>query len=185
MEHDLFQSKLKPLVDVALLSEMIRSSSSGEHPHRAAAMELIFKGSIRERHERMLMRAKNTLRPDPAPRPTEESKDVPNISIPVQLAAPPSAPQPQTHSPPNNVGTSLPAGLVSASVESEASLSSSTLSRPGKKKGARCDPEPPTGPEVDSPPLEDAVELLCQCCHMKQPRGRSGWVSAVARAIAA
>ena len=54
MEHELFQSKLKPLVDRALISDAIESSSSGEHPHRAAAIELILERSIRDRRERVL-----------------------------------------------------------------------------------------------------------------------------------
>jgi len=67
MEHELFQSELKPSVDGALISGMIRSSSSGLHSHRAAAMELILEKSIQDRRERMLTKAKNSLRPDPAP----------------------------------------------------------------------------------------------------------------------
>ena len=54
MEHELFQSKLKPLVDRALISDAIESSCSGEHPHRAAAIELILERSIQDRRERVL-----------------------------------------------------------------------------------------------------------------------------------
>jgi hypothetical protein len=69
MEHELFQSKLKRHVDDALLSKIIESSSTGEHPHRTAAMELVIERSVRDRRERMAMKAKNTSRPDLTPQP--------------------------------------------------------------------------------------------------------------------
>ena len=84
MEHELFQSKLKASVDGALVSEMIRSSSSGLNSHRAAALELIIEKSIQEHRERMTRKAKDSLRPDPTPQPKSEA---PNI------------PTPQAHSP--------------------------------------------------------------------------------------
>jgi len=77
MEHELFQSELKPSVDGALISGMIRSSSSGLHSHRAAAMELILERSIQERRERMLAKAKNSLRPDPTSQPKSGAPDIP------------------------------------------------------------------------------------------------------------
>ena len=73
MEHELFQSELKPSVDGTLISSMIRSSSSGLNSHRAAAMVLILEGSIQDCRERMLMKAKNSLRLDPAPQPKSEA----------------------------------------------------------------------------------------------------------------
>ena len=166
MEHELFQSKLKPSVDAALLSEAVRSSSSGEHPHRAAIMELIFERAIRERHERMLTRMEKTLGSDPVPQP-EGNKDMPNIMIP-QVQSPTPAPQPQSHLPPNSAGTGVPTRFVSASLESEASLGPSPLSRPAKKKGLRH-AEPPTDAEVNSP-LKDTVELACRSCDTKRLR---------------
>jgi len=69
MEHELFQSELKPSVDGALISSMIRSSSSGLHSHRAVAMASILERSIQERRERTFAKAKDELRPDPAPQP--------------------------------------------------------------------------------------------------------------------
>ena len=51
MQHELFYSKLRPLVDDSSLLEIIRSSYSGENPHRAAAMEMIFERSIQEHRE--------------------------------------------------------------------------------------------------------------------------------------
>ena len=79
MEHGLFQSRLKPSVDGALVSGIIRGSSSGLNSHRAAAIELILEGSIRERRERMFTKGKNSLRSDSTPQPKGE---VPNTSTP-------------------------------------------------------------------------------------------------------
>jgi len=73
MEHELFQSELKPSVDGALVSGMIRSSSSGLHSHRAAATELILERSIQDRRERMLAKTKDELRSDPIPQPEGEA----------------------------------------------------------------------------------------------------------------
>lgn len=69
MEHELFQSELKPSVDGALISSMIRGSSLGLNSHRAAAMELIIERSIQERRERTFAKAKDELQSDPAPQP--------------------------------------------------------------------------------------------------------------------
>ena len=93
MEHELFQSKLKSSVDGALVSSIIRSSSSGLNPHRTAAMELILERSIQERRERMFAKAKNSVRPDPTVQPKRAS-GAPNI--PIQKVRPPApAPVPQ------------------------------------------------------------------------------------------
>ena len=73
MEYELFQSELKSSVNGALISGMIRSSSSGLHSHRAAAMELILERSIQDRRERVLAEAKNGLPSDPAPRSESEA----------------------------------------------------------------------------------------------------------------
>jgi len=67
MEHKLFYSKLKPSVEDSTLFEIIGSSSSGEKPHRAASMELIFERSIREHKERIAAGAKESkTQPPPA-----------------------------------------------------------------------------------------------------------------------
>lgn len=67
MEHKLFYSKLKPSVEDSALFEIIGSSSSGEKPHRAASMELIFERSIREHKERIAACAKESkTQPPPA-----------------------------------------------------------------------------------------------------------------------
>ena len=53
MQHELFYSKLRPLVEDSSLLETIRSSYSGQNPHRAAAIEMIFDRSIQEHRERI------------------------------------------------------------------------------------------------------------------------------------
>jgi len=58
MEHELFQSKLKPLVDEASVLKMIRSISSGENSHRAAAVELVLERSVQERRKRMIAKVR-------------------------------------------------------------------------------------------------------------------------------
>jgi len=70
MEYELFRSKLKPSVDGALISGVIRRSSSGLNSHRTAVMELVIEGSIQERRERMFEKAKNNPRPQPLPNDT-------------------------------------------------------------------------------------------------------------------
>lgn len=103
MEHELFQSKLKSSVNIAFLSKMIRSSSSGENLHQAAAMELILERSIQERHQRTLAKAQNTLQLDPSPQPKEGSEEL-STSIPPTEPSTPApalqlAPQRSTRKP--------------------------------------------------------------------------------------
>lgn len=96
MEHQLFQSKLKPLIDGNLLSKIIRSSSSGETPHRTAAMELIFERSVRERRERAVARVRDSLQPDPVPDPRRNE----GLDAPIQPAEPPApTPRPVSRTP--------------------------------------------------------------------------------------
>ena len=174
MEHELFQSKLKPSVDGTLVSSIIRSSSSGLNSHRTAAMVLILERAIRERRERMFVKAKNSLRPDPTP-PLKKVNEVPKISIPeVQSSAPAPAPVPQP--PPQllpNDTTGIATNLASASVKCEASQDPSVLSKSAKV--ARRD-EPLADAKTKPPPSEDFVELACQRCHLKRLRSnlRSG-----------
>ena len=170
MEYELFRSRLKPFVDGALVSGIIRSSSSGLNSHRTAVMELIIEGSIQEHRERMLAGAKNSLRPDPTPQPKRTSV-VPNISIPeARPTTPAPAPQPPSQCLPNDT-TETVTGLVSASAEYEASQDSSALSEPAKiiKGVARCE-EPPADIKTNPPPSEGFVELECESCHLKRLR---------------
>ena len=59
MEYELFRSKLKHQADRTLISNIIDSSSSGEHPHRSEAMALVIERSIQERRERMLKKKRD------------------------------------------------------------------------------------------------------------------------------
>jgi hypothetical protein len=169
MEHELFQSKLKPSVDDALLSDIIRSSSSGEHSHRTAAMELVFERSIQERRERMSTKVKDPLRPDSTPqlKKSEPLKDpTPPAKLPVPALALPLLPQ---SSP--NASTNVPAGHPLSPAMQEASPDSSTRSKPKNKikKVARLE-EPQTDVSTTALPSEVAVQLACQNCSVKQER---------------
>jgi len=105
MEHQLFQCELKPSVDDDLLSKIIQSSSSGENSHRAAAMELIFERSVRERRERMAVRVRDSLRPGPAPEPKRSNERMSNPIQPADPISPAPAPQPVSRSPPKPQST--------------------------------------------------------------------------------
>ena len=162
MEHELFRSELKPSVDGALVSGMIRSSSLGLHSHRAAAMELILERSIQERRERMLVKAKNSLQPDPTPQP---KSDIPTSQV--QTSTPVTASQPPSRLSPNGI-TSIVTSPALASANHEAPQDPSP-SKPTKEvKGGR--EEPPADVETNPSPPKDFVELACRICNIKQPR---------------
>lgn len=173
MEHELFQSRLKPFVHAALLSKMIRSTSSGENPHRAAAMDLVFERSIQERRERVSTKVKNKVQRDHTPRP-ERSSNAPDISIPqVESPLPPPQPPSQLFLDSN---TDFPS-LSSPSIKKEAPLDPPTPSKPGRKsKKAVRREEPPADAKINPPPSEGVVELACRSCGSRQLRSqlRSG-----------
>jgi len=144
MEHELFQSRLKPLVDATLLPKTIRSSSSGESPHYTAAMALIFGRSIQERRERVFTNVESTRRSDPTIQPrSSEAPDIsiPQVQSPVRTPAPTPAPAPAPTSTPTptpapqlpspslpNPSVDFSARPASPTVKGEASLDSLTLS---------------------------------------------------------
>jgi len=172
MEYELFRSKLKPSVDGALVSGIIRSSSSGLNSHRTAVMELIIEGSIRERRERTFEKGKNSLQPNPIPQ-VKRTGVVPDMSIPeVQPTVPVPAPQPPSQClPDDNTGTVT--SLVTLSVGYEASQDSSTLSEPAKNiEGMTQYEEPPTDVKTNPSPLEGFVELECESCNFRRSRSR-------------
>ena len=94
MEHELFQSKLKPFVDPTLLPRVIRGSSSGESPHRTAIMRLIFGRSIQERRERVSTKAKIALRSNPTTKPKSSDADISIPQVQSLLRSPAPAPPP-------------------------------------------------------------------------------------------
>ena len=167
MEHELFQSKLKPLVDSALIPYIIENSSSGEHPYRTAALELILEMSIQERRKRVLAKVKtNTSQQDPPPQPKPSSM-VPKP--PIQQAQPPvPVPQPQPQ-PPSGFIAHYFARNVSAPTKVEASSGPPTIPKTVMKTEVAQQKEPP----ADTPkpvPSEDVVELVCMGCGVKQRR---------------
>jgi len=165
MEHELFRSELKPSVDGTLISSMIRSSSSGVHSHRAAAMELILERSIQERRERMLVKAKNSLRPDPTPQPKSGAPDIPTSQA--QSSTPATASQPQSRPLSSNDAIGSATSLASVSAKCDAPQDSSALSKPTKQVKQRCE-EPPADVKMDLSPPEDFVDLVCPVCNVTQ-----------------
>jgi len=173
MEYELFRSKLKPSIDGASISGMIRGSSSGVNSHRTAAMELIIEGSIQERRERMFAEAKNSLRPDLTPQPKRTS-EARNISVPeVQPPAPAPAPTPQlpAQSLPNNT-TGTVTSPKSASSKYKASEDSWNSSKPAKNIKIVQREEPPADVKTNPSSSDDFVELVCWVCSARQLRSR-------------
>ena len=169
MEHELFQSQLKPSVDSSLVSEIIRSTSLGIHSHRAAAMELIIERSIQERRERKFTKAKNSSRRDPAPQPKIEA---PNTPAP-QVQSPAPATASQSPPLPDDATTSS----ASALAKHETSRSSSSPSKPAKKtKKVAGREETPADTKSSASRSEEVTRLVCRSCHIKQLRSdlRSG-----------
>jgi len=182
MEYELFRSKLKPSVDNASISSIIRGSSSGLNSHRTTVMELMIEGSIRERRERMFEKAKNNPRSYPTPQ-AKRTSVAPNISIP---EARPLAPAPALRPPSQsfaNDTTGTVTSLASASAEYEASQDSSGPLKPAKKiEGVtRCE-ESPADVKTDPSPPEDSVELKCESCHVKRLRN-SLWFGACSQCL--
>ena len=168
MEHELFQSKLKPSVDVASLSGILRSSSSGQNSHRMAAMELILERSIQERRERISAKVKASLRSDPTPQPKETNEARNSPTLGVQSTTPASAPQQPQFSLLNALVGNAPR-LESASANCEASQDSQKTAR--KSKVARRK-DLSVNTETNPPPSEDVVQLACRICDVKQLRSR-------------
>ena len=120
MEHELFQSKLKPSVEGALVPEIIRDSSSGLDSHRTAAMELFFESSIQGRRERMFAKVKTSLCPDLTPW-SKETSEGSTVSIP---EVKPSAPAPVLQPPqflPSDATLDVSTRAVSAPINHETS----------------------------------------------------------------
>ena len=160
MEHELFQSKLKPSVEGTLVPEIVRSSSSGLDSHRTAAVELLFERSIQERRERMFMRMRNSLRPDPTP----PSKEISEESIIPTPEVKPTAPQLPQCLPSD---ASVPMRPRSTPINHETPRGPSKPTR--KTKTARFE-VPPVNARVNSSPPKDVVQLLCRICGTRQSR---------------
>ena len=165
MEHELFQSKLKHLVDGALLSKIIESSSTGEHPHRTAAMELVIERSVRDRRERMLAKSENTSRPDPTPQP--QGGNIQQAQPPAAVRVP--APQLSSQSSNNSRANHLDGRQEPTAIKSEVSSSSGTLPKTTNSGGVAERLRAVV--LTDPPPPEVLVELVCMSCGVKQRRG--------------
>ena len=169
MEYELFRSKLKPSVDGALVSDIIRSSSSGLNSHRTAAMGLIIGGSIQERRKRMFEKAKNSLRSDPTPQ-AKRTSVAPNISIPeTQPLVPAPAPQPPSQSLPNDA-TRIVTSPASASAKHSASPDSPAPSKRAKGIKVTRGEEPPEDVRTNQSSSQGFVELGCRNCGLVQLR---------------
>jgi len=164
MEYELFKSELKPSVDGTLISGMIRSSSSGLHSHRAAAMELILERSIQDRRERIVAKAKNSLRPDPTPQPKGGAPDIPNPQAQSSTSATASQPPPRSLL---NDTTGIVTSAASASANHEAPQDSSALLKPTRKVEEERE-GPPADVKANPSPSEGCVELVCTKCDVKQ-----------------
>lgn len=89
MQHSLLFSQLRSSVGGPSFLETIRGSSSGEHPHRAVAIEQIFERAIHDCRERVLSRTKETSQKvDPAAQPNGDKKEVPTFFPTIQLGPP-------------------------------------------------------------------------------------------------
>jgi len=164
MEYELFRSKLKPSIDGASVSGIIRCSSSGLSSHRTAAMELVLEGSVRERRERMPKKAKNSLRLDPTLQ-AKRTSEAPNMSIPeVQLPAP--AP---SQSLPNDA-TGIVTSPASASAEHNGPPDSPALSKRAKRIKVVRSEKPLTDVKTNPSSSENFVEMACQNCGVRQLR---------------
>jgi len=172
MEYELFRSKLKHSVDGALVSGIIRSSSSGLNSHCTAAMELMIEGSIQARRERMFAEGRNSLRPDPTPQ-AKKTSEVPNMRgfSEVQPPAPAPALQPPSKTLPNDT-TGIATSPASASAKYNASPDSPALSKRAKGIKVARGKEPPADVKTNLSPSEDFVELTCEKCSVGQLRSR-------------
>ena len=88
MEHKLFQTKLKSVMDSDSLFKVIKGSSLGEHPYRATVMQLIVERSIEERRKRMTTKVNDTPQSDPG---TTGETTIMTTIIPTQQAEKPRA----------------------------------------------------------------------------------------------
>ena len=174
MEHELFQSTLKPSVNSALLSDIIRSSSSGQSSYRTAAMELLFERSIQARRKRALTKVKG-VRPDPTLQPTRTG-EAPNMSTPqIQSPTPPTALQSTSQLLPN-VNTSISTSPTPAVTKRTVSQNSPTPSKTPQKVEVTRHEGPPADAKIDASPSEDIVRLVCRHCNIEKLRShlRSG-----------
>ena len=164
MEHELFQSKLKPSVDCAIISHIMETSSSGKYPHRTAAMELILERSIQEYRKRIVAKiAMASSQPDSTPQ-TKGNNDAPRV--PIQQVQPPG---PGSQLPPQPSGF-VAKYLVRNANKHEASPGSSDLSKSTKNTEVVQHEES----QKNTKTAENFAELVCMDCGLKQQRSNLG-----------
>ena len=159
MEHELFRSRFKPLVENGLLSDIIESSSTGEHPHRVAVMELILEKSVQRRRKGVLPKVRDNPQPD-STSPSKESSEAPNTPVQQVLPSSPFTAQPQSSS--NSF-------LASTLTVNDALPGSSTPSEPSRKTKEATHGEPQANTKVNPSPGHP-VELVCGRCDSKSRR---------------
>ena len=168
MEHELFQSKLKPSVDGALLSNVIRSSSSGKNSYRTTAMELLFERSIQARRKRAFTKVEE-MRPDPTLQPMM-SCETPNTSTAqIQSPTPPTALQSTSQSL-SNVNTSIVTSPTPAATKHEVSQESPNLPKTPQKVEVTRHEGPPADAKIDASSSEGIMQLVCQRCKVERLR---------------
>jgi len=161
MQHELFQSKLKPLVDRALIPSIIESSSLGKHPHHSVAMGMIFEKLIQHRLERSIQELpkkilKKKKKRDPTSQP-DRSAETLTAPIPqVEFLAPICVPPLLSQSSPSSV------------LESTETEPSPDAPKPGDETEAQ-----PPGKQTN-PSHEHTVKLICSCCGTVAIRGLFG-----------
>ena len=159
MEHELFRYRFKPLVEDGLLSDIIESSSTGEHPHRAVVMELVLERSVQRRCKGVLSKVKDNLQSDSASL-SKGSSEAPNT--PVQRVLP-SSPSTAQQLEPQSSSNSF---LASASTVNNAFPGPSTVSEPPQKTKEATHDKPPENTKANPYP-KHPVELVCSRCDSK------------------
>ena len=96
MQHGPFHSKFKPSVGRSPLLDIVRGSHSGENPHHAVAMGLIFGRAIHNCRERMLVQDNKSSQADPVIQPNNSGKMKPDLTtaarpVPAPVQPPPPA----------------------------------------------------------------------------------------------
>ena len=94
MQHGLFHSKFKTSVGHSPLLDIVRDSHSGENPHRAVAMRLIFGRAIHSCRERMLVQEKKSSQADPVTQLNNSGIAKPTLTTAARPAPAPAQPLP-------------------------------------------------------------------------------------------
>lgn len=166
MEHELFRSKLKSLVDHAVFSDIVKSSSSGEQPHCSKAMQLVLLGSVQDRRKRVGVAVNDTPQLDPMPQVQKSSEMQKELT---QGGRSNFGPTPALQQPPSPNSSS-----ASAPTMEEAPPDPTPPSESLGKTVALVEYGIPFASGGDSSP-GDAVRLVCSNCGGKPIYTQSCW----------